>query len=117
MFKAEQQDNLTAKLDQIEARYSEIETHLAEPLFARDSAKLVALSKEQGKLKTIVAKYRQFKKLHADIEQAEQILADSSADHDFNWPGHRFETDSFADIGMALLINCRNDIKLAGFGR
>ena len=74
---------MTAKLDQIEARYSEIETQLAEPLFARDSAKLVALSKEQGKLKTIVMKYRQFKKLHADIEQAEQILADSSADHDF----------------------------------
>lgn len=83
MFKAEQHDNLTAKLDQIEARYSEIETQLAEPLFARNSAKLVALSKEKGRLKTIVAKYRQYKKIQADIEQAEQILADSSADHDF----------------------------------
>ncbi|MHC4510806.1 MAG: peptide chain release factor 1, partial [Planctomycetota bacterium] len=80
---AEQQDNLTVKLDQIEARYSEIEKQIAEPDVARDSARLVALSKEQGKLKTIVVKYRRYKKLQADIGQAEQILADGAADDDF----------------------------------
>ncbi|HUV66642.1 MAG TPA: peptide chain release factor 1 [Sedimentisphaerales bacterium] len=80
---AEQQDNLTAKLDQLDTRYSEIEEQIAQPDIVRDSARLVALSKEKGKLKTIVAKYRQYKKLAADIGQAEQILADSSADDDF----------------------------------
>jgi len=74
---------LTAKLDQLETRYSEIEEQIAQPDIVRDSARLVALSKEKGKLKTIVAKYRQYKKLAADIGQAEQILADSSADDDF----------------------------------
>ena len=74
---------MTAKLDQLDTRYSEIEEQIAQPDIVRDSARLVALSKEKGKLKTIVAKYRQYKKLAADIGQAEQILADSSADDDF----------------------------------
>jgi len=81
-FMAEEKDSLAAKLDQIEARYNEIEKQIAEPRTARDSARLVALSKEQGKLKAVVLKYRQYKKLAADIQQAEQILADSAADGD-----------------------------------
>jgi peptide chain release factor 1 len=79
----EQKDSLLAKLDEMEARYEQIEKQLAEPLFVNDSTKLVALSKEQGKLKAIVAKYRQYRKAMADIEQAEQILSDGSADEDF----------------------------------
>ncbi len=79
---AEQQDSMTAKLDQIEARYSEIEKQIAEPQTARDSARLVALSKEQGKLKTIVTKYRQYKKVVAGIADAEQMAADAAADKD-----------------------------------
>jgi peptide chain release factor 1 len=80
---AEQKYSLLTKLDEIEARYSEIEKQLAEPLFVNDSTKLVALSKEQGKLKAIVTKYREYKKAVADMEQAEQILSDDSADEDF----------------------------------
>jgi peptide chain release factor 1 len=80
---AEQKYSLLTKLDAIDARYSEIEKQLAEPLFVNDSTKLVALSKEQGKLKTIVTKYREYKKAVADMEQAEQILSDDSADEDF----------------------------------
>ena len=79
----EQKYSLLSKLDEIEARYSEIEKQLTEPLFVNDSTKLIALSKEQGKLKTIVEKYRQYKKAVADIEEAEQILSDDSADEDF----------------------------------
>ena len=79
---AEQQYSLLTKLDQIDTRYSEIEKQLSEPLFVNDSTKLVALSKEQGKLRAIVTKYRQYKKAMADIEQAEQILADETADED-----------------------------------
>jgi peptide chain release factor 1 len=80
---AEQKYSLLTKLDEIDARYSEIEKQLAEPLFVNDSTKLVALSKEKGKLKAVVAKYREYKKAVADIEQAEQILSDDSADEDF----------------------------------
>ena len=80
---AEKKDSLLAKLDEIEARYSQIEKQIADPMNACDSAKLIALSKEQGKLKTIVAKYREYKKTAAGIEDAEQILQDSTADEDF----------------------------------
>ncbi len=77
---AEQKDSLITKLDQIEARYNEIEKQIAEPQTARDSARLVALSKEQGKLKTLVTKYRQYKKIATDMAEAEQIASDGAAD-------------------------------------
>ncbi|MFB0552243.1 MAG: peptide chain release factor 1 [Phycisphaerae bacterium] len=83
MFMAEQKDSLPAKLDEIEARYNEIEKQIAEPAIASNSAKLIALSKEQGKLRAIVTKYRWYKKTLAGIEEAEQILADSTADEEF----------------------------------
>ena len=79
----ENQDNFLAKLDQIEQRYDHIEKQIAEPAIAGNSAKLIALSKEQGKLKAIVTKYREYKTTLAGIEDAEQILEDSTADEDF----------------------------------
>jgi len=79
----EQKDSLLAKLDEIEARYSEIEKQIANPEIASNSTKLIALSKEQGKLRAMVTKYRRYKKIAAGIEEAEQILADSTADEDF----------------------------------
>lgn len=80
---AEIQESLLAKLDEIEERYSEIEKQIADPAVATDSARLISLSKEQGKLKTIVTKYRDYKKTMAGIEDAEQIIKDSSVDEDF----------------------------------
>jgi len=80
---AEQKDSLLAKLDQLEARYGEIEKQISEPEVASDPARFIALSKEQGKLKTIVTKYREYQKAGAGIVEAEQILADNSADEDF----------------------------------
>jgi len=80
---AEQKDNLLAKLNQIEERYSEIEKQIAEAAIAGDSARLITLSKEQGKLKTIVIKYRKYKKTAADLEETDKILTDSTLDEDF----------------------------------
>jgi peptide chain release factor 1 len=80
---AGQKDGLLTKLDQIEARYSEIEKQIADPEIAGDSTRLIALSKEQGKLKAMVGKYREYKKAVFGIEEAEQISADSTADEDF----------------------------------
>jgi len=80
---AEQKDSLLVKLDQMEARYGEIEKQISEPQVASNPARLIALSKEQGKLKTLVTKYRQYQKAETGIEEAEHILSDSSADEDF----------------------------------
>ena len=80
---AEEKNTLLAKLDEIELRYSEIEKQIADPAIASDSAKLVSLAKEQGKLKTIVTKYREYKKTIAGLEDAKHILKDSAVDEDF----------------------------------
>ena len=80
---AEEKDTLLAKLDGIELRYSEIEKQIADPAIASDSAKLITLAKEQGKLKTIVTKYREYKKTIASLEDAKHILKDSTVDEDF----------------------------------
>jgi peptide chain release factor 1 len=80
----EEKDGFLAKLDEIEAGYSEIEKQLADPITASDHNKLIALSKEQGKLKAIVTKYREYKATIAGIKDAEEILKDSTVDEDFS---------------------------------
>jgi peptide chain release factor 1 len=80
---AKQKDGLLAKLEEVEARFRQIEQQIAEPAIASDPARLIALSKEQGKLRAIVTKYREYKKTVTGIEEAEQILADSTVDEDF----------------------------------
>ncbi len=80
---AEEKNTLLAKLDELEVRFRQLEKQIAEPEIAGDLAKMIALSKEQGKLKAIVAKYREYKKILANLEDAEQIINDSTADEDF----------------------------------
>jgi peptide chain release factor 1 len=77
---SEGKDTLTAKLDELEARYVEIERQIAEPGTAAVPAKLIALSKEQAKLRKVVGKYRQYKQAASGIADAEQIAADESAE-------------------------------------
>ena len=80
---SEQKDSLLLKLDELEARFVQIDKLISDPDVAADTAKLIALSKEQGKLKNIVTGYRQYKSAVAGIADAEQILADDSAEEDF----------------------------------
>jgi len=80
---AGEKDSLLAKLDELDARFCQIEEQIAEPAIASDSARLIALSKEQGRLKTIVTKYREYKKAIAGIEDAEQVIKDSEVEEDF----------------------------------
>jgi peptide chain release factor 1 len=77
------ENSLLAKLDELEARFEQIDKQIADPAIAGDSAKLIALSKEQGKLKTMVAKYREYKATVGGIKDAEQILKDSTVEEDF----------------------------------
>jgi len=75
-------ESLLTKLDELEARYNDLEKQISLPEIANDSAKLVPLSKEQGKLKAIVTKYRQYKKTALGLEEAQQILNDNNAEKD-----------------------------------
>jgi len=75
--------SVLAKLDQIEQRYSDLERQTADPAVVSNAARLVVVSKEEGKLRPVVAKYRQYRQALAAIEEAQQILRDASADKEF----------------------------------
>jgi len=74
---------LLKKLEEIEARFQKLETQVADPQTASNPTKLIALSKEQSKLKPIITKYREYKKNLEAIADAEQIANDRGADDEF----------------------------------
>jgi len=79
---AEPNHSLLEKLAQIDNRYSEIETEISKPEIASNSSKLITLSKEQGKLKAIVTKYREYKKLTTQAQETQEILSDPETEKD-----------------------------------
>ncbi len=109
---AGEKDSLLAKLDELDARFCQIEEQIAEPAIAGDSARLIALSKEQGKLKTIVTKYREYKKAIAGIEDAEQVVKDSEAEEDFRDLAKE-ELRELEDKKNTLLEEIRNILVMA----
>jgi len=80
--------SLLTKLDELDARFGEIEQQISDPAIACDSVRLITLSKEQGKLKYLVGKYREYKAAVAQIADAELIVNDPSADEDFRTLAH-----------------------------
>jgi peptide chain release factor 1 len=109
---ADKKDSLLVKLDEIEARFSEIEKRISEPEIAGDPSKLVSLSKEQGKLRAIVSKYRLYKKAVAGIEEAEQILNDGGDDEDLKELA-REERQQLGDQKNILLKEITNTLVMA----
>jgi peptide chain release factor 1 len=80
--------SLLTKLDELDARFGEIEQQISDPAIACDSVRLITLSKEQGKLKYLVGKYREYKSAVSQIADAELIVNDPSADEDFRTLAH-----------------------------
>ncbi len=112
MVMAERKDGLLAKLDEIEHRYSEIERQLADPAIATDSARLILLSKEQGKVKAIVSKYRAYQRATAQIADAEQILNDDTVDDDFRVLAKE-ELQQLEEKKKVLLTEMQNTLVMA----
>ena len=71
---------LITKLAATEARFDELQKQMENPDIACDSTKLISLAKEQGKLKGLVAKYRDYKKAAADAVHSEQLINSDSTD-------------------------------------
>ncbi len=78
-----QQDAFLIKLEQMERRFVEIENIISQPETATDSNKIISLSKEQAKLRDVVAKYRKYKQALSGIADAEQIISDETVEADF----------------------------------
>jgi len=81
---SEKKDSILVKLDELDSRYSEIEKQISDPVVASNPGRLIPLAKEQGRLKPLVTKYREYVSVLAGISDAESMLEDSSLDDDFH---------------------------------
>src|SRR3954451_15610582 len=64
------------RLDQIEARYEELNAALASPEIVTDSAKYQKTAKAHSEVAPIAEKYREFKDLRKGIAESKALLAD-----------------------------------------
>jgi peptide chain release factor 1 len=64
------------RLDQLEARYEEMNRALASPEIVNDSAKYQKTAKAHSELTPIVEKYREYKDLTRGIAESKAVLAD-----------------------------------------
>jgi peptide chain release factor 1 len=109
---AKESSSLTAILDDLDARYEEIERQVSDPAIARETAKIVALSKERGKIRLLVSKYRDFKKILTGIEEGQQILDDKSADSDLRTMAQE-EVEQLTAKKDSLLEDLQNTLVMA----
>src|SRR5947208_10182027 len=64
------------RLDQIEARYEELNQALASPEIIGDSARFQKTAKAHSEIAAIVEKYREYKDLVKGIAESRAVLAD-----------------------------------------
>jgi peptide chain release factor 1 len=104
--------SLIAILDDLDARYQQIERQISDPALARETARLVALSKERGKIRPLVSNYRDYKKIAAGIDEAQQLLEDKSADPDLHTMAQE-EIEQLTAKRDSLLEDLQNTLVMA----
>ena len=70
------------KLSFIEDRFAELEHKISDPQVIADQELWRKLCKEHSDITPIVEKYREYKALNENIEEAKEMLTDSSLDKD-----------------------------------
>ena len=80
---ADDNKNLFSKLQEFDTRFTEIEKQLMDPETACNVDLSIKLSKEQGKLRLMVEKYRQYQKAQTGIDDSELMLQDPDLDPEF----------------------------------
>ncbi len=70
------------ELKNLEEKFRELTQSLSNPALASDPQKIRKISKQRAELEPVVKKYQAYKKVLKDIEDAEEILSDSSAESD-----------------------------------
>ena len=62
------------KLDQIEARYLELERQMADPAIASDYQRVAKLAREQVELREVVETYTRYKRVKQELGEAQELL-------------------------------------------
>ena len=68
------------KLQKVEEHFSEIESRLSDPSIVADVEKFTALTREHATLEPIVKKFREYKKILAQIDEDKTLLETSTDD-------------------------------------
>jgi peptide chain release factor 1 len=77
---SDEQDTLTAKLEQLDARYAEVAEQMNDPEVASDGQRVVELAKEHARLGRVVQPYRRYKDLSRQLEEAQSLADDADTD-------------------------------------
>ncbi|AQT67752.1 Peptide chain release factor 1 [Anaerohalosphaera lusitana] len=80
---SDENSGLLAKLRELDERYAQIEKEMSDPEVASNVEKVVSLSKEQGKLRPMVEKYREYAEAVQGVEESEVMLNDPDVDPEF----------------------------------
>jgi peptide chain release factor 1 len=68
------------QLDQLDARFRDLETQLADPAIAGDGARATPLARQHAELAGVVASYRAWQAAGDDLGAAREMLADADGD-------------------------------------
>jgi peptide chain release factor 1 len=68
------------KLDQLEARYRDLEAQLADPEVHADGQRYTSLAKQHAELSEVVASYRAWRETGDDLEAAQEMLPEADAE-------------------------------------
>ena len=68
---------LREKLSEVEKRYEEVERTLGRPEVASDAKEYAKLAKEHAALEEVVTCFREWRKVHAELEDSKDLLEDS----------------------------------------
>ena len=82
------------KLSKAEDRYREIEQSITLPEIVSDSKKYASLIKEYKKLEPVIEKYREYKAVLGDMNDADEMMRDSSLDADLR----EMATEEFREL-------------------
>lgn len=88
-------------------RLDELDAQMAEPSFYANARKAAEISREQQKLAQLVADYAAYRKMSADIEEAQALLRDVSGDA---------ELRELAEAELPVLLSARERLREAVLG-
>ncbi len=111
----DQDKAIVRKLKAIESQYSDIEKQIMDPAIASDPNKLIPLAKEQGKLKSMVEKYRDYRDVSDQISDNQSLIDDSEVEQELRDMASA-ELDELEERRRSLLDEVKETLVMAEDG-
>ena len=70
-------ESVKKKLEEIQIKFSQMESELSKPEIIENQTKFTSISKEYSNLKPIVDSFSEFKSVEENIDESNQLLNDS----------------------------------------